>query len=86
MSYGAGSAVPGDRSTYIQMAATAHLCEYSRIAPFLGHAPPRVYWVPLRRDLMDHCLRARNGAIPSPTQPGIGSNLPGETVDRIRMR
>lgn len=77
------SVIPGNWSTHIQMAAIVHLCAYSQITPFFEYAEPQVYWSPLRRALMEHGRQVVNGAVPFPTGPGIGFDLPDDLVERF---
>lgn len=76
---------PGNWSTQILGAATVHLAAYSPITPFIEFAPAEVFDSPLRRELQAAGFPVIKGAIALPERPGIGYELPEETVRRFRL-
>ena len=76
---------PGNWSTQVLGAATVHLAAYSPITPFIEFAPAEVYDSPLRRELQDAGFPVCNGVIELPARPGIGYELPTETIARFRI-
>ncbi|MFW6039354.1 MAG: mandelate racemase/muconate lactonizing enzyme family protein [bacterium] len=67
---------PGNWSTQILGAATAHLAAYSPVTPFIEFAPAEIFDSPLRQALQAAGFPVRQGAIALPDQPGIGYTLP----------
>jgi len=76
---------PGNWSTGVLGAATAHLAAYSPITPVFEHVPAEVYWSPLRRAIRDVALPVVDGAIALPAAPGIGVELPDDLVAHFRI-
>ena len=74
---------PGNWSTHVLGAATAHLAAYSPITPFFESAPSEVYWSPLRKALQEIALPVVDGAVALPEAPGIGVELPPELVEEF---
>ncbi len=76
---------PGNWSTHVLGAATAHLTAWSPISPIFELAPAEVFDSPLRRALQGVGLPLVNGAFPLPTAPGIGVELPDDLIARFRV-
>jgi len=74
---------PGNWSTHVLGAATVHLAAWSPITPFIESAPSEVYGSPLRKALQSIALPVVDSAIPLPTAPGIGIDLPTELVEQF---
>ena len=72
---------PGNWSTHVLGAATAHLASYSPITPVFESAASEVYWSPLRKALQAIGLPVIDGEVAFPTAPGIGIDLPAELVE-----
>ncbi|OGG57268.1 MAG: hypothetical protein A3F84_12075 [Candidatus Handelsmanbacteria bacterium RIFCSPLOWO2_12_FULL_64_10] len=76
---------PGNWSTHVLGAATAHLTAWSPISPIFELAPAEVFDSPLRKALQGVGLPVVNGAFPLPTAPGIGVELPDDLIARFRV-
>ncbi len=76
--------VPGNWSTQILGAATAHFAVMSPITPLVEYSPAEIYPSPLRRALQEQGLQVVGGRIAPPTAPGMGFDLPDDLVARFR--
>ena len=75
---------PGNWSTHVLGMATVHLMAYSPISPVFESAPSEVYWSPLRKALQELALPVSDGAVPFPSAPGIGIELPADLIEHFR--
>ncbi|MBV7335086.1 mandelate racemase/muconate lactonizing enzyme family protein [Chloroflexi bacterium TSY] len=77
--------IPGNWSTQILGAATVHLALYSTITPYIEFAPAEVFDSPLRQKIQDLGHPVVNGAIQTPSRPGIGIELHQDLIDQYRL-
>jgi L-alanine-DL-glutamate epimerase-like enolase superfamily enzyme len=76
---------PGNWSTQLLGTATVHLAAVSPITPYLEYSPAQIYASALRKAIQDVGLPVRNGAIPFPTAPGLGIELPDDLINHFRV-
>ena len=77
--------IPGNWSTHVLSAATVHLAAYSTVTPFFEYVPAQLFWSPLRNALLEVGLPVVDGAIPYPTVPGIGIEIPDDLIEHFRV-
>jgi L-alanine-DL-glutamate epimerase-like enolase superfamily enzyme len=77
--------IPGNWSTQILGTANAHVVAYSPISPYVEYAAAQIYESPLRAELQAIGLPVFDGAMPLPTQPGIGIDVPAELISRFKL-
>jgi L-rhamnonate dehydratase len=74
--------IPHCWSSDILVAATLHVIATLRDCPYLEY---NVTDNPLRRDLLTHPIRPRDGVVAVPTGPGLGIEINEDTVQRYRI-
>jgi L-rhamnonate dehydratase len=74
--------IPHCWSTDILVAATLHVIATVRDCPYLEY---NVTANPLRRELLTHPIRPRDGIVTVPTGPGLGIEINEDTVQRYRV-
>jgi len=77
--------IPGNWSTQILGAASAHFAMWSPISPLVECAPADIYPSPLRREIQRLGFPVINGTIAPPTAPGIGIELPDDLIAHFRI-
>lgn len=77
--------VPGGWSTQVLGAATVQFAVMSPITPIFEYAPAEIYASPLRKAIQECAPRVVNGAIPFPTGPGMGIELPEDLIEHFRI-
>jgi L-alanine-DL-glutamate epimerase-like enolase superfamily enzyme len=77
--------IPGNWSTHVLSAATVHLAAFSTITPFFEYVPAQLFTSPLRSAIMEQGFEVVDGAIPYPTAPGIGIEIPDDLIEHFRV-
>ena len=77
--------VPHCWKSGIGIAASAHLAAATACCPFIEFLPGELSESVLRRDLVAEELRMEDGAIPLPTQPGLGIELNYEVLRQCEV-
>jgi L-alanine-DL-glutamate epimerase-like enolase superfamily enzyme len=76
---------PGNWGTQVLGAASVHLAAFSPITPFVEYGAAQVFWSPLRKAIQEVGLPVVGGAIPLPTAPGLGVDLPADLIAHFRI-
>jgi L-alanine-DL-glutamate epimerase-like enolase superfamily enzyme len=76
---------PGNWGTQVLGAASAHLAAYSPITPYVEYGAAQVFWSPLRKAIQEVALPVVDGAVPLPTSPGLGVDLPDDLIAHFRL-
>jgi L-alanine-DL-glutamate epimerase-like enolase superfamily enzyme len=76
---------PGNWGTQVLGAASAHLAAFSPITPYVEYGAAQVFWSPLRKAIQEVALPVVGGAIPLPTAPGLGVDLPDDLIAHFRI-